>query len=69
MTKMKSGTTTRKTGATTRNCNLRICRAGNIPARSRAVTLDLPAPFGPRKPVTVPGGIVNGRSSTASLAP
>jgi hypothetical protein len=29
----------------------------------------LPAPFGPRKPVTRPGRTVNDRSSTASLSP
>src|SRR5580693_3753507 len=29
----------------------------------------LPAPFGPRKPVTLPGSMPNVRSSTAVLAP
>ena len=29
----------------------------------------LPAPFGPRKPVTVPGSTLNDRSLTAILSP
>ena len=33
------------------------------------MVVDLPAPFGPRKPVTTPGRTVKLRSSTASLAP
>jgi hypothetical protein len=33
------------------------------------MVVDLPAPFGPRKPVTMPGLTVNDRSSTASLWP
>src|SRR5580704_5656416 len=33
------------------------------------IVVDLPAPLGPRKPVTIPGCTVNVRSSTASFAP
>jgi hypothetical protein len=33
------------------------------------MVVDLPAPFGPRKPVTVPGWIVKVRSSTAVVVP
>src|SRR6185369_16397310 len=33
------------------------------------IVVDLPAPFGPRKPVTTPGRTVNVRSSTAVLLP
>jgi hypothetical protein len=33
------------------------------------IVVDLPAPFGPRKPVTTPGRTVNVRSSTATLSP
>src|SRR5260370_8649740 len=38
------------------------------PAISRMV-VDLPAPFGPRKPVTTPGCTTKSRPSTASLSP
>ena len=33
------------------------------------MVVDLPAPFGPRKPVTRPGWTVNDRSSTATVFP
>jgi uncharacterized protein YcnI len=33
------------------------------------IVVDLPAPFGPRKPVTMPGWTVKLRSSTATLLP
>jgi hypothetical protein len=33
------------------------------------IVVDLPAPFGPRKPVTMPGRTVNESSSTASVSP
>ena len=33
------------------------------------IVVVLPAPFGPRKPVTLPGSMPNDRSSTAILAP
>jgi hypothetical protein len=33
------------------------------------MVVDLPAPFGPRKPVTMPGRTVNVSPSTAVLAP
>src|SRR5215217_9713182 len=33
------------------------------------IVVDLPAPFGPRKPVTRPGSTVKEMSSTAALAP
>src|ERR1700690_610663 len=33
------------------------------------IVVVLPAPFGPRKPVTFPGSILNVRSSTAVFAP
>ena len=33
------------------------------------MVVDFPAPFGPRNPVTEPGGTVNDRSSTAIVAP
>lgn len=33
------------------------------------MVVDLPAPFGPRKPVTLPGCTTNETSSTASLGP
>jgi hypothetical protein len=36
------------------------------PSISRMV-VDLPAPFGPRKPVTLPGRTSNDRSSTAAF--
>src|ERR1700752_2487131 len=38
------------------------------PRISRIVEV-LPAPFGPRKPVTLPGSTVNDRSSTATVPP
>ncbi len=33
------------------------------------MVVDLPAPFGPRKPVTIPGFTENVRSSTALVDP
>ncbi|SLI22074.1 Uncharacterised protein [Mycobacteroides abscessus subsp. abscessus] len=33
------------------------------------IVVDLPAPFGPRKPVTCPGFTVKVRSSTAAVRP
>ena len=33
------------------------------------IVVDLPAPFGPRNPVTIPGWTVNDRSSTAVCDP
>ena len=33
------------------------------------MVVDLPDPFGPRKPVTIPGRIVNESPSTARLVP
>ena len=33
------------------------------------IVVDFPAPFGPRKPVTVPGRTVNVRSETAVVGP
>jgi hypothetical protein len=33
------------------------------------MVVDLPAPFGPRNPVTVPGATVNETESTAVCAP
>jgi hypothetical protein len=33
------------------------------------IVVDLPAPFGPRKPVTRPGSTVKSMPSTAVLAP
>ena len=33
------------------------------------MVVDFPAPFGPRKPVTVPGRTVNVRSETAVVGP
>ncbi len=33
------------------------------------MVVDLPAPFGPRNPVTIPGRTVKVRPSTASLSP
>src|SRR5215831_5497770 len=33
------------------------------------IVVVLPAPFGPRKPVTLPGSMPNVRSSTATLSP
>ena len=33
------------------------------------IVVDLPAPFGPRKPVTMPGRTVNVSASTAVLSP
>jgi hypothetical protein len=33
------------------------------------IVVDLPAPFGPRKPVTLPGSTSKLRSSTARVAP
>ena len=33
------------------------------------MVVDLPAPFGPRKPVTMPGSTTKLRSSTATLSP
>ena len=35
----------------------------------RRSVVDLPAPFGPRKPVTTPGRTSNDKSSTAALSP
>jgi hypothetical protein len=42
--------------------------AGVRPAMTRRV-VDFPAPFGPRKPVTVPGGQLNVTPSTAVRPP
>src|SRR3954452_19481232 len=42
---------------------------GRSRPRIRRIVVDLPAPFGPRKPVTMPGCTVKERSSTASLSP
>ncbi len=36
---------------------------------SRRIVVDLPAPFGPRNPVTTPGRTAKVKSSTAVLAP
>src|SRR5215467_2548847 len=33
------------------------------------IVVDLPAPFGPRKPVTTPGGTTKSSPSTASVSP
>ncbi len=33
------------------------------------IVVDFPAPFGPRKPVTIPGRTANVRSSTARVEP
>ncbi len=41
---------------------------GVSPVTARSV-VDLPAPFGPRKPVTVPGRTTNEASSTATWSP
>jgi hypothetical protein len=37
--------------------------------RIRRIVVDLPEPFGPRKPVTIPGRTENERPSTARLSP
>ena len=40
-----------------------------FPVPATRIVVDFPAPFGPRKPVTLPGSTVNDRSSTASREP
>jgi hypothetical protein len=42
---------------------------GRTRPRIERIVVDLPAPFGPRKPVTVPGATVNDRSATATVDP
>src|SRR5205823_3222166 len=42
---------------------------GRSKPRIIRIVVDLPAPFGPRNPVTCPGRTVKLRSSTASLSP
>ena len=42
---------------------------GRSSPRIMRIVVDLPAPLGPRKPVTTPGRTVNDRSSTATLSP
>src|SRR5262249_23509388 len=42
---------------------------GSSRPRIIRIVVDLPAPFGPRKPVTVPGRTVNVRSETAGGGP
>ena len=42
---------------------------GRTSPRIARIVVDFPAPFGPRKPVTVPGETVNERSSTARVEP
>jgi hypothetical protein len=37
--------------------------------RISRIVVDLPAPFGPRKPVTWPRGTMKDRSSTATVVP
>src|SRR3954447_7941913 len=43
--------------------------AGRSRPRIMRIVVDLPAPLGPRKPVTTPGSTVNVRPSTAVLSP
>src|SRR3954469_25097950 len=45
-----------------------LCVGASSPRISRSV-VDLPDPFGPRKPVTTPGRTTNDKSSTARLSP
>src|SRR5215470_17324225 len=42
---------------------------GSSRPRIIRIVVDFPAPFGPRKPVTVPGRTVNVRSETAVVVP
>src|SRR5215470_8657371 len=42
---------------------------GRSRPRMTRIVVDLPAPFGPRNPVTLPGSTVKLRSSTATLVP
>jgi hypothetical protein len=42
---------------------------GSSRPRIIRIVVDFPAPFGPRKPVTVPGRTVNVRSETAVAGP
>ena len=42
---------------------------GSSSPRIIRIVVDFPAPFGPRKPVTVPGRTVNVRSVTAVVGP
>src|SRR4249919_3028658 len=42
---------------------------GSSSPRIIRIVVDFPAPFGPRKPVTVPGRTVNVRSETAVVGP
>src|ERR1700740_2176622 len=44
-------------------------RSGASRPRIIRIVVDFPAPFGPRKPVTVPGRTVNVRSETAMVGP
>src|SRR5215471_9077972 len=42
---------------------------GRSRPRISRIVVDLPAPFGPRNPVTLPGSTANDRWSTATLCP
>ncbi len=42
---------------------------GSSRPRIIRMVVDFPAPFGPRKPVTMPGRTVNVRSETAVVGP
>ena len=42
---------------------------GCVEPRISRIVVDLPAPLGPRKPVTTPGFTTNLRSATAVLSP
>ncbi len=46
-------------------------RSSTSPTRSMTmrIVVDSPEPFGPRKPVTIPGVTLNVRSSTAVVVP
>ena len=54
--------------ANTRPSNVQVPSPRSRPSISRMV-VDLPAPFGPRKPVTVPGRTSNDSPDTAGLPP
>ena len=63
------------------SCRGRVCSAKGFPftvavpevgasrPRMSRIVVDLPAPLGPRNPVTTPGRTVKLKSSTASLSP
>ncbi len=76
---LRPGWTARASSRAPTSCSGAACSAYRLPltstdpdeGRSRPmiirIVVDLPAPFGPRNPVTIPGSTVKDNASTASL--